>query len=324
MYAEAKINESEKEFLHTFYGSCADLYGVLPVRDAWAIYEECRKTSPYPSIGKTKFLKFSAIARREEGPFQIYEINEIFADEKPAQGMRFIVRRDIVGFGIDRFAELYDICDRQAEYHYFVPDDVCGFRDDDAAKAEQKLQEYLDDLVSSAETIPEGYSSQIPNPNRGKKLKDFSYVSGDDRFLIEYYSGGHYQKLADMKAAAASCPASRQILEKCRSRDMTGYFSVNKNIELLFRQLEEAGAEADPEEVMHLYQEFHNTLHMWCMRGWSPMSLHRIRKPSGPVQIQFGPGIEKMITEGQYDREEMVRLFEENGIIVSPESKYGK
>jgi hypothetical protein len=47
-------------------------------------------------------------------------------------------------------------------------------------------------------------------------------------------------------------------------------------------------------------------------------------KSKGPVQISFGPNIEKMIANGEYDRKELVEMAEKAGLRVEPNSRNGK
>ena len=61
------------DVLHTYYEAFANLYGVVQLKDAWKVFK-CFE----PKIHKQQFLDFSAIVRREDVTYFIFEVNEIY------------------------------------------------------------------------------------------------------------------------------------------------------------------------------------------------------------------------------------------------------
>ena len=75
MYAEAKIGPEKLDFLRTFFVACANLYWRIPLSHAWVVYKELCKKTVVPNIQLKDILSFSSIARREEHPYYIFEVD---------------------------------------------------------------------------------------------------------------------------------------------------------------------------------------------------------------------------------------------------------
>lgn len=66
--------------------------------------------------------------------------------------------------------------------------------------------------------------------------------------------------------------------------------------------------------LMQLIQDYNNSAHLWVNRGWTPTELSRRYAPQGIKEISLGPGIQKMINEGNIDIEEFRQRLAEMGI----------
>ena len=100
-YAQAGINDAAKNFLHQFFLACMNIYGAISIRDAWEVYKNLKE--PALMIRKKDFLSFSAIARRENLPYRIYEIEELYEEEPHNDWERHLVTKDIILSGQRRF-----------------------------------------------------------------------------------------------------------------------------------------------------------------------------------------------------------------------------
>ena len=90
--------------LHAYFAAFANLYGVLTLSDAWELYKNYDK-----GIKKKELYDFSSIARREDLPYYILEIDEVYSDEKRSMGERIIVHKSLVGEGCNRLFFLFNL-----------------------------------------------------------------------------------------------------------------------------------------------------------------------------------------------------------------------
>lgn len=329
-YDEAKISEEEKAFLHRLFAACADLYGVISVDEIYELYRECSATDSFPRISKSKMISFSEIARRETLPYYVFEINEVYDDENPKKGERLVITRELVGKGYYRFVRVYTVVEERSRFDRYVPEDLLAPHDTYTSTEEIKLKSFLDRLESTADVIYSFSGIGVKNPYRDKKLKDFSYTDNLENYVLKYFSGNNRDRWAQVRESALQhqkMPASERLMETIKAFENEGSIDFNGILKILLSDLNEMGVELSEYRLKLLveaYSDFHNHFHSWAMNGWSPEELTKKEPFKGPPIIEFGPGIEKMIASGEYDREELVNRIEEMGIKVTDSSKYGK
>lgn len=329
LYAEAGITDIESEFLHALFQSCANLYGVISVQDIYDVYEDCALHNEYPKIRRSKLMKFSGIARREEQLYYVYEINEIYSLETPKNADRQVVRKDAVVPGWYRFNCVQSINESSMNYPLYFPEDILAYRDDPASPEEIQLLHFLDQLVSSLPEVKDTFQTMKPNPYLGKPLKDFRLETVYDRDMNEMYGNrkgaeGNYWRQTVKSLETLS--ASERLLKEYKERYQCSDLEFTRNLHMLVDDLEEAGVVLTEDEFRMLVQkitDLHNSMHSWYMRGWAPRELHR-HAPAGTPVIYFGGNIEKMISDGTYSREELVKTIEESGLKAADASKYGR
>lgn len=329
-YLEAEISDEEQVLFHQLFDICAALYGLITVREAYDLYEGYRKKNNHQKINKAKLLAFTDIARREELPYYVYEMKEVFDEETEKKEDRLLIRRELVTNGMNRFHNVYSISEKGSQYPPYVPEDLFAPVEDYTSLAEIKLQSYLDNLVSDAKEIKIAYNKTIPNPNRGKKLRRFSFENSFERYVSEKGVNPHDQMSYVRKRSEylKSIPASERVMEELKFTENIGFISITDYLRMMFDNLEEMGVKINVSvmsRMAKLVMDFHNNFHSWSMNGWSPAELARsMPKSKGPVQISFGPNIEKMIANGEYDRKELVEMAEKAGLRVEPNSRNGK
>lgn len=329
LYEESGITDKESEFLHALFRSCANLYGIITVQEIFEIFEACAERNYYPKISRSKLMKFSGIVRREALTYNVYEFNELYSLERQRTSERRVVRKDMIIPGYYRFMHVWDIDEKRTRYQVYIPEDILAFQDDPASAGEMHLLQVLDQLVSTAAEIKGSAYARAENPNRGKALKDFSFVSHADKALADYYQNkkGIYAKSwNEQMELSRTLSASVHFLQKHKEREQYHPDDFNENLRRLLDDLEEAGVElteAGFRTLVDAAVDLHNSIHSWYRRGWSPKELHR-QSTGGTPEIQFGRNIEKMIADGVYSREELVQHLEQAGIKVSNASKHGK
>ncbi len=65
------------EKIHAYYGAFSNFYGCLILCETWEFFKRYVK-----GIKKKGFYVFLSIARRENLPYYIHEIDEVYSDEK--------------------------------------------------------------------------------------------------------------------------------------------------------------------------------------------------------------------------------------------------
>ena len=132
---------------------------------------------------------FSSIARREEHDYYIYEIDELYTEEKRTDKDRFLILKEIMkGARIDVF---YNLAEMQAGKPYYVPDNLAEIKGHVVTEQERQLVDYIGNLKATSPVIRLKYNKEKtkPSPHQGKKLKDFTYISDDEDFEIRWLSG---------------------------------------------------------------------------------------------------------------------------------------
>jgi len=300
--------------------------------DAWDVY--LKQKNKMPKLTRKKFYAFSTIARREEHNYKIYEIDEIYADEQRKDEDRFIVKDSIVNRGYYHFSRLYNLHESQQEYPLYYPEDIMEFVSGNMVPEAMAFKRFLEELRSTSMYIIEG-NERYRNENRNLKLKDCSFSDRVDRYILEGIrqkyekNPGRYQKEYDELIEEENLKCSEKLFRFCEEHTMIGDFETTKLLQYFSNKLELYGVEVSEkrlQKLMELFMNFHNHAHRWCQNGWTPYDLghkmHQNRK--GPVEIVFGPNMEKMIQNGEYSREELIRMIEGRGMKVADSSKYGR
>lgn len=127
MYKKLALPEETISLLHDYFDAFANLYKVLPLKDAYKIIEHQNKGL----ITLDDFISFSEIARHEEHYYYVLAKDELFSDapeEEPID--REIVHESLVDIDFD---EYYNIVEHQHDKPLSIP-------------SRQELLNYKDDL----------------------------------------------------------------------------------------------------------------------------------------------------------------------------------
>lgn len=322
MYRQAGISDSERDFLHQFFAVCENLYGVIEIGDMWEIYRELKKGEKVPSIRKKDLIEFSAIARREEQPYQIYELDELYPEEKRNELHRLLVSKDLIGFGYGKMRTFYEFMDNYDYQHpYFIPEDFLSYAEKRLTEEEKALLDFLGDLKVTAKECRPRFGSPYPCENRRKRLREFSFLNYIEQFMVK-----DAEKRPKLRAAILEeygGTEAEKILRLFKRMETIGN-SMNPtgNLQYILYELEEVGVELTEKQLkklLKLVTEFHNNSRHWFLSGWKPAELTRqyARENGGiPPAISFGPGMQKAFEDGSMDKEELIRMLREKGIQV--------
>lgn len=251
--------------LHDYYAAFSNLFGVIILSDAWNIMKKYE-----PNICKKEFMDFSSIARREELPYYILEIDELYCDEpRVSNAQRFIVNKELVLDSYYRFTKVYKLVEMQLNKPFYYPEKMTDFTDNADTKQWNELCHYIRNIKN----------------NDGVKLSELVLLNEHDKFELEYYKS---QKKKDQVLKRASTPLSERLIKILRLDMNIGEYSMD----CISRTLIEANVSlstAEFKNLMHLWQEANNHSHLWANCGWSPIELHRKYSNSKPKGLSFRP-----------------------------------
>ncbi len=314
MYREAGLSEKKREFLHALFAACAHLYGAIDMRGVWEVYRQMKNA---PSLHRKELLAFSSIARREEQPYFVFEIEELYEEEKHNELDRHIVHRDLVDAGYGKFSRFYSLMENRRDLPFAVPEDLLLWAERVGTPEKEKLLRFLSGLRSTAEECVSGNGEARPNENRGKRLDEFSFLNREEKAEQDYFIKGKSKR--ELLAERTKGPEAEKALRNFEQMAESPWMGPEGALQSLLEEVREAGAEltdAQTETLVGLAMEYHNHRRLWSLNGWSPAEAFQRFSPSGPIAVSFGPGIRKAFGDGSMDREELTRKLREMGITV--------
>ena len=322
LYADAKITESEQEFLHKFALACSNLYGIISVRDMWEVYKVLVKKNYWPVLQRKDFIAFSSIARREELPYRFYEMDEIYTEEKRTVLDRELINTDILCGMYYNFARYYDLVELQADKGFYTPDNFLDYAEPVPNEYEKRLKKFLNSLRSTDRKINGEKGVLISNPHLNKTLKEFSFLTADDRFDLDYYGQSkRHQSIIDKILEDTKIPESAKLLRNITSAIQYG-IPLTGLLECILDELQEVGVslnERKLQEFVNLMYEYNNNSHLMCNRGWTPEELFMQQRQAAPFAkpaIVIGDNMRKMIESGELDGDELKEMLREKGFTV--------
>lgn len=287
-------NPDTVSVLHRYFKAFSDLYGSIQLKDAWKIFKKFE-----PKIHKKQFIEFSTIVRREDVSYYIYEIDELYCDERRLDTERFIIHKDLIMSGYGKLRMVYDLHELQLDKPYYAKNDLLS------VAAHRHYDEELSAFVNKM--------MFTKGERKGKSFAQAVFITKDEQFDLDYYKSAAARKKIQEKA-------DRPFSEKFMSRlVLMAEFSDNPIVSAL-HFLNENNYEFETEEqaktFFSLLQDFINKSHLWCNCGFTPNELFAMQPQQMPKAISLGPGIQKAIKEGQIDRDEIVRKLKEMGVDV--------
>ncbi|MBR1382468.1 MAG: hypothetical protein IJ555_01455 [Ruminococcus sp.] len=278
--------------LHRYYEAFSELYGIVMLKDAWQVFKRFE-----PKIHKKQFVDFSSIARREDVPYYVFEIDEIYSEEKRFDTGRLIVNKKIVISGAYKFSRLYEIYEMQAGKPYYDKPDLLEV----AAhpRYDEKILPFINEL-----TLKSG-------EQRGKKFSEAFLLTDHEKFLLDWFKA-EYRKKEVLKNA--EIPFSQKFYEHMIKR----IEGQGNPIDSIIHYLEDNGfqfeTQKQAEQFIRLLQDFINKSHLWVNCGYTPTELFAKSTNTKPKSISVGPNMKKAFADGTMDREEFIRRLSAAGI----------
>lgn len=326
MYLQGEIDEKKRDFLHKLFLASANLYGVVVLRDLWDICREVAGQYGMAHIRRKDIIAFSSIVRREDVPYYVYEINELYSEEKQNDLDREIVLKEIIGTGQGKKWGYYDLVERQGDKPYFIPEDLLAFAEPNPTEAETQLLTFLEGLKVTVREVEMKNGKKIPCEHYGETLGSFSFMNRSERFEYTYYSGeneGRPIKRDEKRLARlmkrTSCSEAEKIVNAFRERCSLGISAPMNSIRNIADELEEVGVvlgKKQLEKLIKLAMEMNNKSHLWCNRGWTPNDLAENYGREEIKEISIGPGIRQFIAEGKMSRKELEEEMRKRGIKI--------
>lgn len=287
------------EVLHTYYEAFSNLYGIVQLKEAWKVFKHFE-----PKIHKKQFLEFSAIVRRENVPYYIYEINELYSEEKSYDTERYIVNKQIIPVGYGKLHHFYNLVDEQVgKPLYALPDFL-------EAASHRLHDKELRTFLEKMKFTDGEYAGQL--------FSEAIVLTYDEKFDMAYYA----KNKAVLKAIneKANVVLSEKIMQElmwwtefAERSPITLLTEFLNKIDYTFESQEQA------EQLLNLVAKFINNSHLWRNCGFSPMQLHSLmarRTDQVPAEISLGPGIHKAIQDGDIDKDDLIRQLRDKGIDV--------
>ncbi len=290
----ASWDKKTVDTLHMYYEAFADLYGMIQLKEAWKIFKQFE-----PKIHKKQFMEFSDIVRREDVKYYIYEIDELFSMEKRIVGERYIVNKALVSYGYGKFSEIYLLDEEQYDKPYYAKEDLLEVSKNRLYDSE--LRKYIANM-----RFTEG-------ENAGKLFSEAIFLTDTEKFDLEYFKGESKRKLIRQKADK---PFSEKLMNA-----IVDYMEFSDNVvSEVIRYLAENGytfeSEEEIQKFVSLIQTFNNKSHLWRNCGHTPEGLFSAHKNPFPPAIGFGPGLQKAFSDGDIEKDELVRYLNDLGIDV--------
>lgn len=317
LYAQSGISPEVRDYLHTMFAACANLYGAVTLREVWAVYQEI-KYKPL-RIHKRDVIAFSSIVRRESLPYRVYEIEELYVDEPHSEFDRFIVSNSLIGIGYGKLIWFYNLMEVRGSRSLYVPDDFLTFAESTVTPEEQALFDYIGDLRSTEKDCVPPYGDRYPNVNCGKKLSEFSFLNKEENFNVEWYEKNSSRHEALLRKYGGT--EAEKIIRQYTLWENIGDMDPTDVLSCVAEELTEAGVALTTvrfRRLTDLMMNAHNNSHLWCIGGWTPCELSARTPRTGMPEISFGPGLQKALADGSISKDDIFKTLSEMGFKVLP------
>ena len=282
------------EVLHNYYKAFSELFGSIQLNEAWKILKRLE-----PNIQKKQFIDFSSVVRREDVPYRIFEIDELYCDETRHEAARFIVNNELISDGYYKFQKIYALHELQCGKPYYDKPDLLE------VAAHPRFDKELISFINNMKFTK--------GEQKGKRFCDAVFLTKFEEFEVEYYkSETKKQKVLEK----ALIPFSEKLMKEIK-------FSVEFDdypITAVSDYFDEAGyvfeAKKQAEKFFSLWMDYNNNSHLWRNRGFTPSELYRAQGSPFPKQISLGPGFKQAFHEGQISRDELIKKMKEMGLDV--------
>lgn len=333
-YIKARISESESVLLHKYMLCFSNLYGCIQIKDLWNVFKQYKE-----NITKEKFFDFIDITQREENEYLVVNLNEAYTGETSTEtkdkllvNKCLIKRFDLKFWYLQRLEKFKDV-----RHGPFVPkkEELLKFDHDVfyENKAGKEMVSFISNLKTSGIERNKHNEKMIPivdlngNSVKDKYLKDIICYSDWERFEINYYKN---EKKKEYLIEQYNITCAKKALNLIKRYVLIG--ESNEAIDTITTILDyliyDLGVDLSKDEAnkfLSIYMELTNSSYRWSIYGWSPNEIVKTTPfHRGPIELQIGPNMQKMIDNGEYNLEEMENFFKENKLDVRITKQKGK
>ena len=305
-YAELGLPKEKIDLLQEYYLCFSNLYGVISVRDAWAVF---RHYEGVGSVRKKDFVFFSGIVQREASHhYSVLELKEVYRGETTTDPLkRLIVNNKLLHSGYGKYKLLHNTEALQSGKEYYLPaerETFLSFTEDPFRLSPDgvNMVGFLSRLKTNGiyknyDGMPRGEILDLDGkPVAGKRLSDFVFYTQSEQFDIEYdkRESKKEQLRRDYKKTALD-----KLLNRIFIQLQTGGYdpeqSMSDFIGIVAKIMdEEFGvplSQKQFEEFADLFVKLNNCSHLWLNRGWRPDELFRRSENRMPKMISVGPNM---------------------------------
>lgn len=277
---EAGFSRENSAFLDSFFKASANLYGIVSLRQMFALYRDYRKLREAPKLHLRDFASFAEITRRAQCNYHVYLYDEVFDDHNGEEGMigSVIIHTDLLMSGRDPFAAVRNLLAHveQSMRFYMDPYFLSYTGEMDESDEAKDLKEFYGNLKSTAAKLYTGEVCEQQNPYIGSCLKDMMVLSAEKE--AEYQKRQedpqkNEKALKQLEAEKRSADAL--LLHSTRAFQRLGY--MNELLEIRVQSLLELyGVSLRNEQQRHLEEllkAYTETMPCDRLRGWSPAGI---------------------------------------------------
>ena len=322
LYDNLALPEEDIQLVHKYLQCFSNLYGCIEILDTYQIYEHYEEDG----LNYEQYLNLIKIIQRERQDYSIVDMHDIYTGEEKGL-VDYLVNNKLIGNGYNKFFYVYHLEENKADRPYYMPhkEELFKYENDLFWKTEHGLaiKEFIGNLKTSGIYKDFSKTGKIldidGNTVKGKKLKDFKFYTQWEQAYFKYYKK---QAIVGRLKQEYSITALDKILNRIEMDLRVGSqrrngFSEDMNYNVKFIT-DDCGVDLNEEQLrkfIELYIYLNNFSSLWQNGGYSPNKLFQEDKPRGPVQLEIGENMKKLLEkEGKYD-EFMKELEEFNSMF---------
>ena len=282
MYREANISEEKSEFLHKYFLACANLYGAVAMYELWGILKVIADEYGMEKIKRKDLIAFSSITRREDVPYYVYEVDELYSKAKRNDLDRFVVHKSIIQPGYIQKNLFHILREGQGSKPPFISEGLLDYAAPVPTTMDKKLLGFLKKLKVTAFEAEGEFGEHYVCEHVGETLGSFPFRNSIERDLLKWYSGEdeehpstNAKRLKCIEEKTSGSEAEK-IFRKIKEDFNIGAFSCTDTIKNVLRELNEVGVELterQTDKLLKLIMDYNNNSHLWCNFGWTPREL---------------------------------------------------